>query len=275
MGRKTDLIVANPAGNITIMVLTPVPREEYQETANRLLEIDFGAYCSWADSVMGEQVAYILPECKSYNGTEYPAMEMCGLEFCGNASRSFAYYRKLMYDRNSQSIDILVSGCDHPLTATVDTAAHNVQIQMPLPAEISDMDGNTFVDLGGISHLFVQNPEASIEAFSKFRQQAYSRKPDMEAFGVMFMDTETDTMTPVVYVRDVDTTYFEGSCASGTTAASCARALAEPEASGTFTYTFKQPEGTLYASVTKSDGRITDIQLSGNVELSDIITVEI
>ena len=91
MTRGIDLIVFDPAGNTTIMVLTPVPRSEYADTAKRLLEIDFDEHCSWRGTAYGEQVAYIVPEDDS--GRNEPIMEMCGLEFCGNASRSFAYYR--------------------------------------------------------------------------------------------------------------------------------------------------------------------------------------
>ena len=42
MSKKIDIIVANPAGNTTIFVLTPVPVEEYGEITESLLKIDFG-----------------------------------------------------------------------------------------------------------------------------------------------------------------------------------------------------------------------------------------
>ena len=47
MTQKIDLIVFDPAGNTTLMVLTPVPRSDYAKVAKKLLEIDFGPYCSW------------------------------------------------------------------------------------------------------------------------------------------------------------------------------------------------------------------------------------
>ena len=86
MSRTIDLVVLNPAGNTTILVLSPTDRSDYAEVANKLLEMDFGEQCPWADSVKGEQVAYALDD-----PAPLPAMEMCGLEFCGNASRAFAY----------------------------------------------------------------------------------------------------------------------------------------------------------------------------------------
>ncbi len=52
--------------------------------------------------------------------------------------------------------------------------------------------------------------------------------------GVMFYDTARNVLTPVVYVKDVDTTYFEGSCGSGSTAV--AAAFCQEERSGTFSF---------------------------------------
>lgn len=267
MTKKIDIIVANPAGNTTIMVITPTPRNEYQMTAAKLLSMDFG----------GEQVAFILPS----GSQELPAMEMGGLEFCGNGSRAFAYYRAAKFDDGEvlddgrRKLQIKVSGCDYPLTAIVDVAGNNAQIQMPVPANIYKLDGNTIIDLGGISHLIMYDIPADQKKFDEIRATVYEKYPETDAFGVMFIDTKFDTMVPVVYVRGIDTTYFEGSCASGATAASCARALSENTSDGTFHYTFKQPSGTLFTTVSKIEGKITDIQLSGLLELSDVITVDI
>jgi diaminopimelate epimerase len=93
------------------------------------------------------------------------------------------------------------------------------------------------------------------------------------ALGVMFYDKDTSSLTPVVYVADVDSTYFEGSCASGTVAASFA--LVQDLEDGVHEFTMQQPEGMLHTAVTKKNGHIESISLKGLVSLSDIITVEI
>ena len=67
--------VADPAGNITIFVTTPVEREKYPFIARQLLA---------REDLKGEQVGFI--ERKARGGFR---MEMMGGEFCGNASRSF------------------------------------------------------------------------------------------------------------------------------------------------------------------------------------------
>ena len=67
--------VADPAGNITIFVTTPVEREKYPAVARQLLA---------RKDLKGEQVGFI--EKKARGGFR---MEMMGREFCGNASRGF------------------------------------------------------------------------------------------------------------------------------------------------------------------------------------------
>lgn len=279
-----NLIVANPAGNTTIFVLDPVTREKYQEIANRLLEMNFGEYCNWAYSVYGEQVSFVLAE-KSKEG--YPSMEMCGLEFCGNASRAFAYYQ-VAHCHADCNLTVSVSGCSYPLRAKVDIKCNEAKIQMPVPTDIETMsierlglkeeypkipDG-VLVNMDGISHLVLKDVKATEERFDVLKKYIYSNaRTEIPAFGVMFIDSNTERMTPVVYVKDVDTTYFEGSCASGTTAASYAMAMTAGD--GEYNYTFIQPKGTLYTHVSKIGGEVVSIELRGNMELSETITIEI
>ena len=280
MTKGIDLIVFDPAGNTTIMVLTPVPRSEYAETAKKLLEIDFDEYCDWRGTAYGEQVAFVL------DGEE--KMEMCGLEFCGNASRSYAYYRVVVCGEGEDAgdglkkIEVNASGCDHPLSAVVDIKNRDSIIDMPLPYNIRLIDTSKagvpglhpFVEFDGISHLVLTGVEAEAEKFERIKNYFYEEiSPGMDAFGAMFINEEEDLMRPVVYVRDVDTTYFEGSCASGTAAAAAAISATEPD--GTYDYVFRQPDGTLNASVTKAEGRISAIRLGGIIEMTDIIHVEI
>ncbi len=289
MSRTVEVIVANPAGNITIMVLTPVPREEYQEVAGKLLNIDFArrgvSFMSRSIDeplqIKGEQVAFILPD----DEDGYPRMEMCGMEFCGNASRSFSYYKAMSSGKNLSEIYVKVSGCAHPLRASINSLYHDAEIQMPLPGghltlSSSDLglDGEErdimLVDMDGISHLLIKGMPASGETFEHIRKYLYEDKGmDMEAFGIMFMDDDELAITPVVYVRDVDTTYFEGSCASGTTGASCALVYNRPD--GVYEFSFKQPKGLLHTTVTKVDGEIREVRLSGLLELSRPIRVNI
>ena len=303
MAEEIKLIVANPAGNTTILVLSPVPVTSYQVVTDKLLDIDFKAVFPdafsedifrediYKEKIMAEQVGFCLEEPRD----GVPAMNMSGLEFCGNASRAFSYYLATNSKPPLTEVQISVSGWDYPLTAKVDPSNKDAKVLMPLPktgavmsAEdlgIADrypnMADGILVDMDGIFHLVLKDVKPSREIFEEIKSIFYPKDQtgsgdhlkNFPAFGVMFIDTKSETMTPVVYVHEVDTTYFEGSCASGTTAAAFAEAQRLPD--GAHRLTFREPAGTLYTEVKKESGSVTEIWLNGLIELSDVITVEI
>lgn len=266
MKRNIDIIVANPAGNITIFVLDKFPRADYQNIATQLLAMK---------ELKGEQVSFVTGE---------NSMEMCGLEFCGNASRAFALllakHRGL---KGSVKIDVNISGCEETLTAEVNTDTNYTKIKMPMPLSITELmpnelsgitlpDNSKLVDFGGIMHILVQNLSPTIENFNLIKD-AINAKYNPPAMGVMFYDTNTEKLTPVVYVKDVDTTYFEGSCGSGSTAVAAGFAAKEKE--GSFSYTLSQPQGTITATVEKSCGAIDAVYIEGPVSYDSFKQVEI
>jgi len=290
MIRTIDYLIMDPEGNITILVLTETDRRDYQKVAQVLLDA-----CPEA-----EQVGYILPE-----GEGLPRMEMCGLEFCGNATRSFAFYEALRQDPPLKELDVDVSGCDQPLHAWIDAenrSSGTVRIQMPVPTEIEDvqipipgdikeklgcdeLDGQ-LVHMDGISHLIISSIDADTSEslgrelldrlFGHLRDHVYKEADrDIPAFGVMFADPEAGRMTPIVYVRDVDTVYFEGSCASGSTAAAYALAVRDLRSADACMYHLKQPAGTLHIDVTGKDGKVHDMQLYGGVGMSEVKHLEL
>ncbi|MBQ9016389.1 MAG: hypothetical protein IJ109_09795 [Firmicutes bacterium] len=314
MKRTIDYIISDPEGNTTILVLSQTERRDYPQVAKLLL----------AKHPQAEQVGFI----KTDAGGNPVSMEMCGLEFCGNATRSFGFYRSMLSDPPARELDLKVSGCDHPLKGWIDPPkpgekdeegylCGRVRVEMPVPTDIETvripvseefgslaeqltggcLEGR-IVHMDGISHLVIPGVSDSMirqegqerigELFCFIRDYIYeTNERDMPAFGVMFVDEAADRMNPIVYVRDVDTIYFEGSCASGSAAAACA-AAAEDIAAGRkgkplagqrpracmYSYRFRQPAGTLSSEVTADSGAITGLQLYGGVRQSDVMRTE-
>ena len=259
--KKIKILIANPAGNITIFVLDHLHRSQYQKVASQLLAMK---------ELNGEQVAFIASE---------DTMHMCGMEFCGNASRAFALMlAKKRGIAGYGQVEINVSGCDKPLLVEVNTENQFTRIEMPPPLRIEKLDepgllkGAYLVDMGGILHVIAKDMEPTMEQFNRIKEYI-CQKYDPPAMGVMFYDTTTSTLTPVVYVKDVHTTYFEGSCGSGTTAVAAAFSNDEPE--GTFHFTLPQPAGTITATVEKTQGRILAVYIEGTVSLSEVMEVEV
>lgn len=257
MKQKVNIIVANPAGNITIFVLDKFPRSSYQSIASQLLAIE---------EYHAEQVAFITGE---------NSMEMCGLEFCGNASRTFALI--LAHQQSLQGnniIEVNVSGCSEPLLVAVNTESNYTKIRMPMPLSVETaadtslplLNGAYLVDFGGIFHVIVTDIQPTLENFNQIKDYI-SEKYNPPATGVMFYNTAENRLIPVVYVKDVDTTYFEGSCGSGATAV--AAAFSQSEGEGTFSYTLPQPAGTITATVEKSPDEIKRIYIEGSVSYSE------
>lgn len=288
MKRDINITVANAAGNITIFVHDHFEREQYQAVASKLLDIE---------ELGGEQVAFILPpkHGSACNAMAVGRMEMCGLEFCGNASRALA----LIVARENKiqgagQIAVDVSGCSKTLIVDIDTLSGNAKIEMPQPiglrhADLSHLpftrsssastscasassdsasavvDSVPVVDFGGIIHYIVKDIEPTMENFELIKN-SIPTDSFPPALGVMFYNTSDDFLTPAVYVSDVETTYFEGSCGSGTTA--CAAAFSEEKPDGVHTYTLRQPRGTIIATVLKEQGALKGLYIESVITLS-------
>lgn len=261
MKQNIRVRVADASGNITIFVLDHFDRSQYQDIATQLLDME---------ELGGEQVAFV---------TGDNSMEMCGLEFCGNASRSFA----LMLAEERQiagtaKIQVQVSGCNEVLGVDVDPANRYTRIKMPLPVAVEQLtdtgidflEGACLVDLDGIMHAVVTDVEASESNFL-LAKNYINNKYAPPAMGVMFFDSEKNFLTPVVYVRDVDTTYFEGSCGTGSTAV--AAAFTVDETAGIFQFELVQPAGTIIATIEKAHGEIKTIYIQGPIVLHDVAQV--
>ena len=263
MKQNIRVRVADASGNITIFVLDYFPRSQYQDIATQLLAME---------ELGGEQVAFVTGE---------NSMEMCGLEFCGNASRSFALMlaeaRRL---EGTGKIQIQVSGCNEILGVDVDPANCYTRIKMPLPVSVEHLtdtgiaflEGACLVDLDGIMHVVVTDVAASDDNFVLAKDYINDRYAP-PAMGVMFFDSEKNFLTPVVYVRDVDTTYFEGSCGTGSTAV--AAAFTTEEKSGTFQFELQQPAGIIISTIEKAHGEIKTIYIQGPIVLHDVREVVI
>jgi diaminopimelate epimerase len=89
----------------------------------------------------------------------------------------------------------------------------------------------------------------------------------------MFWDTAEKKLTPVVFVKEVDTVYFEGSCGSGTTALAAAFSMGRED--GTYSWSVPQPAGTIDVTAVVKDGRAVEISIDSPVELGLTQSVEI
>lgn len=266
---KVKIRVADPAGNITIFVMTPLDRSRYAEAANQLLE---------QREYKAEQVGFME---EMRNGT--CRMQMMGGEFCGNATRSFGYLKSLLDPDHPKLVEVDVSGSDSPLKVEVDLEAGTSRTAMPLPRKMVSLlvpghGSCPMVCFEGISHIIVKGPRRG-DAFVQTVLKAAKEQDTCDAYGIMFLEPSGDgmekcyRMTPVVYVAKTDSLVWESSCGSGSMA--CAAYLADKKEDGTYIYILKQPDGLIEASVIRRKGKIAECRMGGKVSISDELEAEI
>lgn len=259
---KLKVLRADPAGNITLFVLDPVPKGDRAALAARLMALHGSDV---------EQIGFV---CSPLHDTA-GRLEMAGGEFCGNAARAFGM---LLASRQggADQVQVEVSGCVRPVTVKIHWPRHAAQAEMPLPREvrpvqIGDRPG-TVVDLTGIAHLVVEDVPPSLEFFQR-AEPLFADISGLEAYGVIFLDRASGTMTPLVKVPAAGTLVWEGSCGSGSLAAAVAQSQNAPD--GPFVRSYVQPAGTVEAAVVRRKGEVVSAYIGGPVILDPPGVVEL
>ena len=124
----------------------------------------------------------------------------------------------------------------------------------------------TLVDLTGIAHFVVEGVEPS-EGFFRAAESIFSGIAGLDACGVIFLDAEKRSMTPLVKVIETGSLVWEGSCGSGSVA--CAVAQSERMENGGFSCEYRQPAGTVRASVERQGGNVIAASIGGEVTLDE------
>ena len=262
---ELKVLRADPAGNITLFVLTPVPAEQRGGLAEKLMAMpEFAA----------EQVGYQCDVPDGFDGY----MEMAGGEFCGNASRAYGYMTALDKGLSGKHHLVLkVSGSDTPVEVDVDTDAGTARAKMPLPQDVmkKEAGGKTgiLVDLGGIAHFVVNDVEPSEEYFAIAEKEIFEKMRPLDAFGVMFRDSSKGTLTPFVKVPAANSLFREGSCGSGSLSVVTAETLDKPD--GDYAMDIIQPAGVVRAEVVRRSGKVTEAYIGGSVTLDRPVTVKV
>ncbi|MGM9568205.1 MAG: hypothetical protein ACI3W6_08520 [Clostridia bacterium] len=258
--------VADPAGNRTVLVTSPVEKNTYAEISRKLMARIDGC----------EQVGFLT---KPIYGGDV-RLEMMGGEFCGNALRCAAYYyvRKNISQKRSL-VATEISGCERILEVSADVSKGESQAEMMLPraTETVDQWGGSgamaflydgivhIVRIGSAQHL----PEESLKAWL----QSMSIRYNSSAVGLMQVDLRTNCLVPVVYVRDTNTMVYESSCASGSAAAAVYLALHDKD--GVYSYDFQEPGGILNAIVVKREQKILSVKIGGALDMGEEQQIEI
>lgn len=262
---ELKFIKTSPTENMTLLIETPVPREQHLEVAEQLI-----AY----GSVYAEQAGYIeTPE----NPAAAKRLQMMAGEFCGNASLSLAAVlaeEKGLETGEETEIILEVSGADSLVNCLMkkEEKCFSGRVAMPLPKAIEHkkfhLNGKTFeldmVVFEGISHIIVPVAlwgETAVEMAEKAAKDWASEMPG--AFGILLFDEEKGECKPLVSVQGV-TLIWERGCGSGTSAIGAYLAVKEGRS---LSVSLKQPGGIMGAEVSVENGKIQSLHITGKVSI--------
>ncbi len=269
----------DPTGNITCLVLDPVPGELKPEVTRRLM-----AEC--------EQTAYLAEP--SRPGAR-ARIQLMGGEFCGNAAMASAAWLAAqdgLRPGGSVRVPLEVSGADGVLDCLVEAGEEEYRgtVDMPRVLEIfpvqsellfsfqkpnalPERDGIrlTAVRMEGILHIVAESrqrlPDEAAEAALR-KAAAYFGD---EALGLLQWNEADGVMRPLVFVRGSGTMVWETGCGSGSAAVGALRAYRR--GSGTTVTRVSQPGGVIKVSAEATEGRSCSVRISGRVRLGPVKTL--
>ena len=203
-----------------------------------------------------------------------PELMMAGGEFCGNATRSAVKY--YLNDKKG-NLQMKVSGVPDLLNTGMDEDG-NAWVDMPIikgeyGKSIKKLtETSAIVKMYGITHVVIEsgdiNKEFDKEALKKYAFGILEKNNLLceDAAGVMFVnriDAENIEISPVVYVRAINTLFYETACGSGTTAVGVYESFKRKSG---IDINILQPSGnTINVKTDVDDKNIYNVRISGKV----------
>lgn len=251
MTETVTYVMADPTGNLTILVETAVPVDRQPSVAAALMTREPAA----------EQVGFVGDDAECDI-----ALRMAGGEFCGNAAMSAAILAARRSCLSKGAVTVRVSGAKEPVAVEVGSQEDGVRrarVAMPRPLDITEKDlpgagPLPVVRFDGISHVIRGGEPSRGEAQALAAD--WSRILRADALGILYYEPTESRMTPLVYVPGAGTMCWERSCASGTAALG---AWLARRSGGSVRAALRQPGGVLTIEADASGSLL----LSGAVRL--------
>jgi diaminopimelate epimerase len=265
-----ELVIADPAGNITALVSGPV--EDRAALARRIM----------ADRAMKvEQVGFVTEP--DGQARKLWRLEMSGGEFCGNAARSFGLYvAGLSGLSGKHTVSVEISGMKGSVPVRVDTENGTAEVEIPGPVaeNVIEYEGRSLpvIVFDGITHVIAPGFKPDEKIFYGVKEiiEAEGSRPD--ALGLLFRDEETQQMIPLVYVYATGTLVFESSCGSGSAALGVwlSRNAADSGKGQTeHCFSLRQPGGTIETRVSMEHGLVRSVSIGGKVALTGAVRITV
>lgn len=249
--------VINPGGNITALIFG----DEYTNEDKKIIN----DYILKENSNI-EQVGFL--------NKKENKLDMAGGEFCVNATRC-AIWEYL--NENQGEIKLKVSGIKEKIIGGIDKEK-NVYIRMNINKKIDNLIEKkgiyNLIKLDGILLAVIneQNSEKYINKLNKNEEKAKEELKNImknfetteKAVGIILLENEKEKIKiyPIIWVKTVDTLYYETACGSGSLATTIYKNYIE----GIDKLEVKQPSGySINVKINKKEDLIKDVTISGKI----------
>ena len=259
--RKIKYSIYVPAGNDTAIVLgNNYSKEQKKMINNYIMEINKEI----------EQVGFI-------NIDGQAELEMAGGEFCGNATRS-AIYKYL--DGKNGEMGILVNSQDF-VHGGIDNEG-NVWCEIPIyigQDMIEEKDKDIFiVKMKGITIVVIRNFTDKHKLINKELLKTFGKEiikeyhlENQQAIGVIFCEKNEKNIkiNPIVWVKEIDTLFYETACGSGSTAVGMVESYLSSESKE---IEILQPSGlSIKVNISYDNNNISKAFISSKVLTNNVI----
>lgn len=266
ISREIDFVKLSPTQNMTLLVRTEHPEEEYRDIARQIM-----AY----EHVHAEQVGFVQ---KPESPDADISLHMAGGEFCGNACMALAALTAADEGLDTgRPMDVVLeaSGTEGLVRCQVvrRSAGYVCELAMPVPRVVEH--GESAGDVGGRS-AFVRYDDSLHVVIETERLDRATRKKaqllaerlgetwDVSLIGVMLYDPGSNYLTPLVHVPPLGSMVWERGCGSGT--ASLGAYLAWKNNASVATSVI-QPGGTMKVTADYARDGLTGIKVEGAVRI--------
>ena len=247
-------VLLDPTGNITALVLDPVPPEDRAEVTGRLL----------AES---EQVAFLEGPARA---GALAGIRLMGGEFCGNAAMAAAAWlvRERLRPGEETVVPLDVSGAEETVECRIRAAEDGFTgtVRMPdiLGIRKTETEGFplTMVRMEGILHMILEGEIPGKEEAEALLRRIAQARPAEKAAGLLQWDGRK--MRPLVYVPGSGSMVWETGCGSGSAAVGAAEAM---KAGRTAATDVLQPGGTIRVTAEVSGGTVRRVWITGRVRI--------
>lgn len=263
--QEIEFVKLNPTGNMTVLVRTEHPVEEYRRIASEIMS--YG-------NVHAEQVGFVR---KPASSEADAFLHMAAGEFCGNACMALAALLASeggLAVNDSTDVVLEASGAEDFVTCQVRRRYHEYfcQLTMPIPRAVEQRavgghDGSSaLVTYPDSLHVVIEADR--VDRTARERAQALAAQLgktwDVPLIGVMLYNPALNELDPLIHVPALDSMIWERGCGSGT--ASIGAYLAWKE-DGAVAASVTQPGGTMYVAANCEGGELTDITVEGSVKI--------